>query len=84
MKFPLPTYQHRDHRAIGDLFCEFFDEVKQVDFIDALRSLLEMLEEIKTIVSKKLQELISSQLDKWIQPQPNHIKELLSVLVWES
>lgn len=76
--------EHNDHRTIGGLFFAYCDEVRQIDFVDALKSLMDLLEEVKANVSKKVKALISCLLDNWIQSQPSHIKLLLGLLVCES
>lgn len=76
--------EHNDHRTIGGLFFAYCDEVQQIDFVDALKSLMDLLEEVKANVSKKVNALISCLLDKWIQSQPSHIKLLFGLLVCES
>lgn len=76
--------QYNDQRTFGGLFYDYCDEVKQIDFIDALKTLLEVLDEIKANVSQRANALITWLLDKWIQSQPTHIKQLLGLLVCES
>lgn len=76
--------EHNDYRTIGGLFFDYCDEVQQVDFVDALKSLIDIFEELKSNVSKKVKNMISCLLDKWIQSQPSHIKLLLGLLVCES
>ncbi|WP_368294107.1 transposase [Dehalobacter sp. TBBPA1] len=76
--------QHTDHRTFGELFYDFCDEVKQVDFVDSLKSLLEIISEIKNSVSQQANKLVLRLLDNWIQTQPSHIRHLLGLLVCES
>jgi hypothetical protein len=75
---------HTDQRTFGELFYDYCDEVKQVDFVDSLKSLLELMDEIKNSVSERAKQLISRLLDNWIKSQPSHIKHLLGLLVCES
>jgi hypothetical protein len=76
--------QHQDQRTIGGLFFLFCDEVKDIDFKDALQDLLSVFETLKNIVPKRHQELIKRQLDNWIQSQPSYIKLLIGDLCCES
>lgn len=76
--------QHQDQRTIGGLFFLFCDEVKDIDFKDALQDLLSVFETLKNIVPKRHQELIKRQLDSWIQSQPSYIKLLIGDLCCES
>lgn len=75
---------HQDQRTLGGLFFIFCDEVKDIDFKDALSDLMEVFETLKNIIPKRYQKIINRQLNEWIQSQPSYIKGLIVNLCCES
>lgn len=75
---------HQDHRTLAALFYQCCDEIKDIDFREALNTLLEVFETIKNFIPKRYQEVINSQLNKWIDSQPSYIKHLIGNLCCES
>lgn len=75
---------HQDLRTLGGLFFEYCDEVRELDFKEALSSLLEVFENMKAIVPKQCIKTINYQLKEWIQSQPSYIKHLIGDLCCES
>ncbi len=75
---------HQDNRTLGGLFYLCCDEVKDIDFKEALTTLLEVFETIKNIIPKRYQEIINRQLNEWIESQPSYIKHLIGIFSCES
>lgn len=79
------SWQHRcsaDPRTLGGLFYELCDEVSQLDWAVALRTLLDLLEDITKQAERKIQRLIQRQLQQWIDGLPSYIKVYLAIPSW--
>lgn len=86
-RYILLQWLHResnDLRSLGTIFFETCDEVKRIDFIEALQLILNLLDELKEQVSMKASKLIECLVDKWVQSLPTHIKLLLGDFGCES
>jgi hypothetical protein len=80
------SWQNRcntDQRTLGGLFYELCDEVSELDWAVALQQLIELLEDTLKKTNKKIQKLIKSQLQQWINGLPNYIKAYLPISVCE-
>lgn len=81
------SWQHRcsrDPRTLGGLFYDLCDEVSQLDWAVALRTLLNLLEDVAKQTGRKLQRLIQRQLQQWIDGLPSYIKAYLAISPCES
>jgi hypothetical protein len=80
------SWQNRcntDQRTLGGIFYELCDEINDLDWAVALQQLIELLEDTLKKTNKKIQKLIKSQLQKWIDRLPNYIKAYLSTSLCE-
>jgi len=68
----------KDDRSLGGLFFLFADEVRDMDFKTALRSLMQFFLEIKKLVPSRKAKDIFSQVAEWIASQPSYIRCLLA------
>lgn len=75
---------HQDNRTLGGLFFLICDEVRDIDFKNALIDLLAVFDVLKKDIPDRIKELVSCQLNNWIQSQPSHIKVLLGELYCEN
>lgn len=74
------AWQHRcssDDRTLGGLFYELCDEIHELDWAIALQQLIELLMDVMHKTSKKITNLIKSQLQQWIDGLPLYIKAYL-------
>lgn len=81
------SWQHRcssDPRTLGGLFYELCDEISQLDWTTALRTLLNLLEDVAKQTGRKLQRLIQRQLQQWMDSLPSYIKVYLAIPSCES
>lgn len=81
------SWQHRcsrDPRTLGGLFYELCDEVSQLDWAVALRTLLDLLEDVVKQTDSKVKRLIKRQLQQWIDGLPSYIKAYLAISTCES
>ncbi|WAH36963.1 IS4 family transposase [Alicyclobacillus dauci] len=81
------AWQHRqstDDRTLGSLFLALCDEVGQLDWTVALSQLIEIVNDVSRKASKRISNLICSQLQKWIDGLPRYIKAYMPVSVCES
>lgn len=80
------SWQNRcntDQRTLGGIFYELCDEISELDWAIALQQLIELFEDTLKKTNKKMQKLIKSQLQHWINGLPNYIKAYLSLSVCE-
>lgn len=75
---------HSDERSWGDLFYLMCDEVKDVDFKEALSTLLALFEEVKNRTTGTITKFIKEQLNNWIASQPAYIRILVGLKMCES
>jgi hypothetical protein len=81
------SWQHRcsnDTRTLGGMFFELCDEVSQLDWIIALQTLLDVIEDAAKNANRKITNLIKSQLQQWMSGLPSYIKAYLSFSCCES
>lgn len=72
-----------DHKTLGELWFILCEDVQDMDFVSALRSLLALFQDaIHTLGSAAAP--FSRQLLLWIDAQPTFIKALLPLSGWES
>lgn len=86
-RYILLTWQQRcntDERTLGGLFMCLADELNELDWAIALTTLLDLLSDISSKFSKKIQKYISCQLSDWFAGLPNYIKVYLPNLNCES
>ena len=81
-RYILLAWQHRqstDQRTLGGLFYLLCDEVSAMDWMVALQQLLDLINEVATTASKKIANLIKSQLQQWIAGLPSYLKAYLPI-----
>lgn len=86
-RYILLAWQHRqstDQRTLGGLFHLLCDEVGQLDWAVALKQLVDRINDIAQKASKKITNLIQTQLQQWIAGLPSYIKAYLPNLSCES
>ena len=75
---------NNDSRTYGGLFFALCDEVQDIEFAEALKSLMELLTNIAMNFDSENTSTIKSKVTYWINSQPRFIKALLPKLGWES
>ena len=86
-RYILLSWQHRQHsdpRTLGGLFLALCDEIADLDWVIALKQLLDLLDEVKKKSSKKLSAFIEKQLYNWMAALPNYIKAYFPISCCES
>ncbi|NCB77672.1 MAG: hypothetical protein EOM42_11395, partial [Negativicutes bacterium] len=86
-RYILLSWQHRqqsDPRTLGGLFLALCDEIADLDWVIALKQLLDLLDEVKKKSSKKLSVFIEKQLYNWMAALPNYIKAYFPIPSCES
>jgi hypothetical protein len=81
------SWQHRcsnDTRTLGGMFFELSDEVSQLDWVVALQTLLDVIEDVAKKANKKIKNLIKLQLQQWLAGLPSYIKAYLCFSCCES
>jgi hypothetical protein len=81
------SWQHRcsnDTRTLGGMFFELSDEVSQLDWVVALQTLLDVIEDAAKKANRKITNLIKSQLQQWLAGLPSYIKAYLCFSCCES
>ena len=73
-----------DQKTYGELFFMLCDDIQDMDFTNALQGLLSLFDDIATLVSAEITELIKSKVTNWIKSQPLFIQVLFFDLCWES
>lgn len=82
-RFILLSWQnrcHTDHRTLGGMFYELCDEVNELDWAVALTDLFKIFDDVLQQTTKRLNQLIKSQLAQWMAGLPNYIKAYLPKL----
>ena len=77
-------HHHQDNCTLGGLFFLICDEARDIDFKNALIDLLAVFDVLKKDIPDRIKELVSCQLNNWIQSQPSHNKVLLGELYCEN
>ena len=86
-RYILLSWQHRqqsDPRTLCGLFLALCDEIADLDWVIALKQLLDLLDEVKLKSSKKLSAFIEKQLYNWMAALPNYIKAYFPISCCES
>ncbi|MCL1950773.1 MAG: hypothetical protein FWF59_13715 [Turicibacter sp.] len=72
--------KHNDPKALGHLFLEFGEDVREIDFWEALFELIQLVLDIIESSEKEglvNVEEIKSKLLNWIMTHPKYLQELL-------
>ena len=73
-----------DLKSQGKIFYVCCEDIQDMDFSKALRSLMIILTDIFKELPKKITRMIESQLSNWIASQSSYINNLFRNLCWES
>lgn len=73
-----------DLKSQGEIFYVCCEDIQDMDFSIALRSLMIILTDIFKELPKKITRMIESQLSNWIASQSSYINNLFRNLCWES
>ena len=73
-----------DPRTMGSLFFQIYDEVKDIELADALRSLLVLFVTGMKSGAVKIDETIRVQLISWFMSQPTFIRVIFPAFLTES
>ena len=73
-----------DLKSQGEIFYVCCEDIQDMDFSIALRSLMIILTDIFKELPKKFTRMIESQLSNWIASQSSYINNLFRNLCWES
>ncbi len=76
--------EEKDQKTFGELFFMFCDDIRDMDLVTALQSLMSLfVEQLNSVVSQNI-ESVKCQLQQWIDQQASYIKALFTDLSWES
>lgn len=64
---------------MGELFRRYCEEVKDIDLLTALESLLLIFQEVLIIVSGEIKDFIQEQLSKWVESLPKWLMAQLQL-----
>lgn len=81
------SWQNRcntDNRTLGGLFYDLCDEIDELDWAIALQHLVDLLQDVLKQTNTKMQKMIESQLQHWIDGLPSYIKAYLPMSLCES
>jgi len=76
--------EEHDHKTFGELFFMFCDDIRDMDFVTALKELMGLFVEHLKTVSLEIKSTIERQLQQWISQQASYIKTLFANISWES
>lgn len=79
--------QENDAKTIGELFLHACDDIPDIDYEQALQSLMHLIREVTEETSDKtsdITEIIKKQVHQWMSLQANYIQALFVNLGWES
>lgn len=78
------TRKEEDPKTIGNLFYMLSEDVKDIDFVTALQSLIDLFQTLaEAKVSLNMGEF-KSQMDSWLTSIPSYIKQYLNISGCES
>lgn len=69
--------QNTDHKTLGELFYVMCDDIKDVTFLEALMTLINMISELSSAVSDKISLKIETMMNLWYEMMPNWLSDLL-------
>ncbi|MFC5542619.1 IS4 family transposase, partial [Ureibacillus suwonensis] len=70
--------------TIGNLFYILCEDVKDIDFITALQSLIDLFQTLAESKVSLNMDFFKNQMNKWLVTIPNYIKQCLNITVCES
>ena len=73
-----------DHKTYGELFYLFCDDIQDIDFNNALTSLLALFVEQLAALPADISFIIRCKVVEWIESQASFIKALFYGFCWES
>lgn len=76
--------EEKDPKTFGELFFQFSDDIQDMDFITALKNLMNLMVELANDMKSSTTKTIKSQLQQWIGQQATCIKALFADFCWES
>ncbi|MEG6532786.1 IS4 family transposase [Caldifermentibacillus hisashii] len=76
--------KEEDPKTIGNLFYILCEDVKDIDFITALQSLIDLFQTLAEAKVSLNMDNFKNQMNKWLVTIPNYIKQCLNITVCES
>jgi hypothetical protein len=76
--------KEEDPKTIGNLFYILCEDVKDIDFITALQSLIDLFQTLAEAKVSLNMDIFKNQMNKWLVTIPNYIKQCLNITVCES
>ncbi|QZT34482.1 transposase [Caldalkalibacillus thermarum TA2.A1] len=76
--------KEEDPKTIGNLFYILCEDVKDIDFITALQSLIDLFQTLAEAEVSLNMDIFKNQMNKWLATIPNYIKQCLNISVCES
>ena len=73
-----------DHKTYGELFYMFCDDIQDIDFNNALTSLMALFAEQLAGLPIDIMKVIQCKVTEWIESQAPFIKALFGEFCWES
>ena len=76
--------EENDERSFGELFYQFCDDIRDMDIVTALQSLMALFVEHTKLTTAKTKAALKCQLQHWIDQQARFVKALFADIGWES
>jgi hypothetical protein len=76
--------KEEDPKTIGNLFYILCEDVKDIDFITALQSLIDLFQTLAEAKVSLNMNIFKNQMNKWLASIPNYINQCLNISVCES
>ncbi|MED4926297.1 IS4 family transposase, partial [Bacillus smithii] len=76
--------KEEDPKTIGNLFYILCEDVKDIDFITALQSLIDLFQTLAEAEVSLNMDIFKNQMNKWLATIPRYIKDCLHISVCES
>ncbi|MEG6532790.1 IS4 family transposase, partial [Caldibacillus thermoamylovorans] len=76
--------KEEDPKTIGNLFYILCEDVKDIDFITALQSLIDLFQTLAEAEVSLNMDIFKNQMNKWLVTISNYIKQCLNITVCES
>lgn len=73
-----------DLKTYGDLFYMFSEDIQDMDFTNALTSLMALFMELLCKIPAEITSNLKSKVHDWMLSQPLFIQALFSNFCWES
>lgn len=71
--------KENDVKTLGELFLQLCYDIKSITFVEAVKTLIDMIEELSQELEVKTQQLISKMLNEWYSMLPSWLYESIKL-----